>query len=391
MQIYGRPKGEWGKLARKYRSMWELLVGSYRGSPIIELDGQQYMEVEYFCSFGGTEPFPNVNVRGVIVLRNGQSAENNPLVVRKIVRLGTLLLDLIHKHNVRFFEHLATFEERDAQAEVSFSEEIAWFRQQRMILCEYVSKHEYQAFVRTCEQKLMAMQHMSVEASKVLRVMSVLLQREAVPAALIEALNRVGTHTQRWNVQNSQALVERGDAARQLYRELSKRRDDWTKEESLSKVCERALRVWQTIAEAAAQTKQRLEETNYAELAFEQRETAALQKRVSRKLAVYRAPLVAADRGADTQGESALTDEEVDRIVASLPPLPERLPWRSGKAQATRVAARLIVALCMLMALGGIAFSIWRMSLQGPSCSAVGQALFFISWLLLLPQYLKRF
>jgi hypothetical protein len=45
MQIYRKPKGKWGKLARQYRSLREICAGTYRGSPIIELDDHQYMEM----------------------------------------------------------------------------------------------------------------------------------------------------------------------------------------------------------------------------------------------------------------------------------------------------------------------------------------------------------
>jgi len=77
-------------------------------------------------------------------------------------------------------------------------------------------------------------------------------------------------------------------------------------------------------------------------------------------------------------------------MIASLPPLPEPPPWRSGKAQVERIAVRILGGICVIAALAGTAFNIWLMLREKPSFSNIGNALFFASWLLITSQYLKR-
>lgn len=388
MQVYTKPTGDWKRLAKRYRRNFLEL---YLSSPVITLNGNHYSEIRYFYPFDNPLHLVALNVRGVVVLRNGQTVETNLSVVRRILRSTSLLYDVMSEPFLNILEHFAVLGKRASQARTSLQDLITWFQEHQSLLCRYVSAQTYTAFLRAIQGKLDALTHRANEAAGTLRILSSLLSSPSMSAREIEAMYQLSVRTQRWNAKNTQLLVEGGRFAEQLQEELLSQRDAWAHGDLTSrKVCEKAARVWKTIAKAADKPRQRLEQTNYYEVAFEQRQNTVLQEHIDRALAVYRVPLVKPDGFTGVQEEREFTDAELDRILASLPPLPERLPWRSGRARIARIGARIGVGLGMAISLAGIVFSVWLMIIQGPSFSAISQALFFASWLFLLPQYLRR-
>lgn len=386
MQVYKKPTGGWKKLAKRYRRNFLEL---YLSSPVITLNGNHYSEIRYFYPFDNPPHLVALNVRGVVVLRNGQTVEQNLSVVRRILRSTSLLCDVMYEPFLNDLEHFGG--KQASQARTSSQDLIAWFQEHQSLLCRYVSAQTYTEFLRTIQGKLDALTHRANEAARTLRVLNSLLSTPSMSPQEIEAMYQLGIRTQRWNVRNTQLLVEGGGFADQLQKELLSQRDTWAHGDIVSrKVCEKAARIWKTIAKAAGRTRQRLEQTNYSEFTLEERTNIFLQERIDKALAVYRVPLVKPDGLTGVQEEREFTDAELDRILASLPPLPERLPWRSGRAQIARIGARIGVGLGMAISLAGIVFSVWLMIIQGPSFSTISQALFFASWLFLLPQYLRR-
>jgi hypothetical protein len=346
------------------------------------------MEVEYFGFFDAPGPYPEVNVRGAIVLCDGQSVVNDSSIAREVTELGLLLLGSASTSVVRQKEYYAAFKQLDSQAKDSFYEQLDWHKRHQDTLGKYVSGQTLARFLHVSMNKLTALEQRALAATRALKVLSATVQCCPVPADQIRALRQLHLRTGYWNVRNTQALLEAGVCARQLFQELSNQRTQWERNDTASDICQEALRIWQLVAKAEEQTRGSLDEADRSEVAFEQRNRAGWAKLVDERLGVYRIPVVEKRSDADMAKEHLLGDTELDRIVESLPPMPKHPPWRTRAA--TRVFAYVGIGLGMVVALTGVGLSVLRMVGGGMSFPVIVQALFFASWLFILPRYLKR-
>jgi hypothetical protein len=385
MQVYRRPKGQWNRLSRKYRSN---LFQTYLGSPIIELDGHQYMEVEYFAMLEGAGRFPDVNIRGTIVLCDGTAEVRDAATARKVMRLALQLPASADVASIGQDEYFAAYDERDSQASPGFVDQIAWYKENFAVLCKYVPHRELTSMVQVCKDHWEIVRKLGEEAKRELQVLSDLLQRRMVQAEQIEAMNQLSLSISQWYTRHLQAVLDRGKLAGQLSQQLSSRRQEWERDEAVASICDQVLQRWEMMHKAVEMTQKKLEETIDAESRYAERHAIGWKERIDERIALYRVPLVREDGSATRAEPSSLTEAELDRLVSSLPPLPEYPPWRTRPAK-LRVNHAWVIAM-MVVSIAGIGLSIARMVLAGISFSAITQALFFASWLFIFPRFWKR-
>jgi hypothetical protein len=381
MQIYRKPRGEWNKLARKYRRG---LLEVYLGSPIIELDGHQYVEVEYFNGYDRPILFPSVPIQGTLVLCDGTSVVQNAVVARKVMWSGLTLLSSISPRSLRQIEQFALFDEQKDREKVGLVGEIPFYKDQASVLSRYASPDALSSLVRACEQQSMALRQLSVEAAKKLRLMSFLVPRQCVQARHIGALDRFHMNAYEWDTRNTQAQLEIGKHADELHRQLMRHQEEWEQDQAVAEVCAKASRWWKFRATMAAQIREELEQDGYADLEYEQREVRLWEKLIDERMSLYRAPL---DGGAAAEGTTEvpkLADAELDEILADVPPLPEYPPWRVKPAK--RVANRILFAMMMVALAFGIVVSVLHMAIEGFSFFTVSRILFFVFWIFFFVQ-----
>jgi hypothetical protein len=345
----------------------------------------QYIDVKYFSSLGTAGLFPNVAIQGTLVLRDGQTVKDES-VVERVVRLGVILLSDSVGSVIDEMEPLADFYRQGSQAKLNAHREVDWFRDQETVITRYASQETLRAFVSTSKEKLALLDRMAAEADKMLRVLTVILSSQTVPAGYIEALDQFAVRTGWLGAENTQLLLKCGTYAKKLHKELSSRQHIWGKEEGTSKICGQAIQVWQTIARDADQSRADLKKPENAE--FEQMHRANMKERTVEQMALYRLPVLRTHKPLEIQGDCALTDAELERLDASLPPLPKYPPWRTRPAK-LRANHAWVIAM-MVVAIAGIGLSIARTALAGISFSAITQALFFASWLFIFPRFWKR-
>jgi hypothetical protein len=385
VQIYRKPQGEWNKLARKYRKG---LLEVYLGSPIIELDGHQYVEVEYFYGYDQPILFPNVPIRGTLVLCDGTSVVQNAVVARKVMWSGLRLVSSISAGPLRQIEQFALFDEQESAAKVGLVGEIPFYKDQASVLSRYASSDALSSLVRACEQQSMALRQRSVEAAKKLRLMSFLAQRQCVQARHIEALDRFHLNAYEWDTRNTQMQLEIGKHADELHRQLVRHQEEWEQDQAVAEVCAKASGWWKLRATSSARVREELEQDGYADFEYAQRQVRLWKKLIDERMSLYRAPLDGGTAAEETTEVPKLADAELDEILADVPPLPDYPPWRVKPAK--RVANHILFVMMMVALAFGIVVSVLHMAIEGFSFFTVSRILFFVFWMFFFAQRQKR-
>ena len=374
MQIFKRAKGEWGRVAKRYRKFGE----SALASPLVEFDGRRYRVINYVLSLEVGQ-FPLSPVRGTLVVRDDYSVVDDPRLVYTLVRAAFILVGPTHAAGIELFERRAFHESLE-----SFSSSIEPFTQNVVVLRPHVSQSSLQELWKLLTNEIpKAMAEESKHTRMALQSLGLALRQKAVDIRLIEAFLEFEMESTRHGIRRLRLSRKASSLARSLAEELIVSKHKWLRQCTPQEG--KRMKAATTWLKRYATGLQKLLKDEDDKITQPEELAAVAQRDVQ----IYRAPL----RSYSGVLES-YPIRGVEEIIAALPSYEEQPLWPPpGRKMVAQKQGweRIAVGCGAVMGIGVLLLVVYGFIELGPSPFLIGTALLIVSLIVgMIAQY-RRF
>lgn len=200
-ETYYRPNGAWAALVRQHQHHWAQICLT---SPIIEMEGHQYLEVLYLDLWNILWP-TRARCRFVILV-DAEQAEHQPKVIQRVLGLRMVLLNgavrsavrsmekaaQIRKVLLKYSDYIPLFLVWWTDRYIDIGKHVCWYAEHQDQLRVYVSADRLSSFLDKLGQMDQALQQVSTEALRALAVQKHIHRHRCVPVEAIMALQTLG-------------------------------------------------------------------------------------------------------------------------------------------------------------------------------------------------------